>query len=492
MVPVSSAADLNDVGRRFAELAQLTVDDLAPDVVHATKRVIADTVGCTAAAMGTEVAAILRDVRARQGGVAESSVLGGGRLPAPAAAFVNSQAANLLDADETLHNFTHFAAAVVMPALAAAESVRASGPDLIAAVAVGYDIAGRIATSMPDYEVSADGELVRIAGSGFSWAALGAAAACARVLGMSVDETVQAMGNAFVMTPLHGSLLGFTTAMGVRPSPWHKYAVYGSIAEAGVQAALLARAGLQSDPTLLQRGSEFWRAFGAPSFDWDAVDADLGRRWLITETAIKPYPFCRYGHTALDLLGRLMQENGLTAEDVDELELTMVPFAPMQALMDYRHPQSDIDVMSSLPYALAMVALEVPTGPRWWAKDVLADQAVHAFARKVHGRIEPAWHELLVEQVSGGGRFKRLPTRLTLTARGRTFSAVAEVPSGDPWPEDAYLSDQRLAAKLDSFMTEDCGPGAAGMLLDAAFNLDRAATIDGLTASLRGDETPRR
>ncbi|ODU06247.1 MAG: hypothetical protein ABS81_05380 [Pseudonocardia sp. SCN 72-86] len=477
--------DVEDVGRRFARLASIPLDELPAGVVHATKRIIIDTVGCAAAAMDADVVARLRDVRARQGGLPESSLTGGGRLAAPAAAFVNAQAANLLDADETLHNFTHFAAAIVMPALAVGESVGASGADLISAVAVGYDIAGRIATAMPDYEVTPDGELVRIPGSGFSWAALGAASACARMLRLSEDETLHAIANAYVMTPLHGSLLGFTSAMGVRASPWHKYAVYGSVAEAGLQAALLAQAGLESDPTLLRRGSEFWRAFGAPSFDWSAVDADLGERWLVVETAIKPYPFCRYGHTALDLLGELMAKHDLKADDIEDVELTMVPFGPMQALMDYRRPHSDIDVMSSLPYALAMVANAVPAGPRWWAADLRADPAVHAFVDRVRGRVEPAWHDLLVEQVGGGGRFRRLPTRVTVTARGARVSAFADVPSGDPSPADVYLDDAALAAKFSTFLEGVGAPGSAARLLEAGMDLDRAVTLDGLAEVLR-------
>ncbi|MFV3038079.1 MmgE/PrpD family protein, partial [Klebsiella pneumoniae] len=71
-----------------------------------------------------------------RGGKAEATLIADGRkVPAASAAYIHAQLANLLDADETMHNRMHTLSANVMAGLAVAEMTNASGRDLIASVA---------------------------------------------------------------------------------------------------------------------------------------------------------------------------------------------------------------------------------------------------------------------------------------------------------------------------------------------------------------------
>ena len=481
--PRSSSTSEGDLGAYLSKLALIPASDIPADAIHATRRIIADTLACALAAADLDVAVALRRHRSALGGSPQSTVVGGGLLPAPAAAAVNAQIANLLDADETLHNFTHFACAVVMPALAVAESVGASGEEFVAAVATGYEIAGRFALAMPDFDLTPEGELIRMPGTGFSWAAFGAAAAAARLLSASEDRVRHALGTAFVLTPLHGSLIGFTSAMGVRPSPWYKYGAYGAIAESGVQAALLSIEGLDADPTMLVRDSGFWRAFGTVSFDWTAAGRPIeDSPWLIEQTALKPYPFCRYGHIAIDLFRQIVIDEHLSPEEIDDVSITTVPFATMQALMDYRMPASDIDVMSSLPYALAMVAHGVPAGPAWWEPERRQDSQIAKFAEKVHGVMDPTLNEVLTAQVVAGGRFRRLPTTVEVRSGARTFVKSHDRARGDTEPIEMAFTDSDLASKVRDFVGTVRGAQMADALMSAAMNIDELPDVSGLTA----------
>src|SRR2546423_11242219 len=103
------------------------------------------------------------------------------------------------------------------------------------------------------------------------------------------------------------------------PAPWHKYQVSGPAAEAGINAALLAAEGFIAQTDVFDEGTEFWRSFGATGCNWDLMYGDLGRRWFIAETSIKPYPFCRFFHTGLDQFGKILSEEHLSAGDIERV-----------------------------------------------------------------------------------------------------------------------------------------------------------------------------
>src|ERR1700733_13010499 len=136
-----------------AQLAAFVLDtkyaDLPPEVVQATQRIILDTVACAVGAMGTVAGRSIIDVRSALGGRPDATLLGTAtKLPVTSASFLGAHLANILDADETLLNRSHFASVIVMPALAAAQWRGATGEELITAVAVGFDVAARIGFSL--------------------------------------------------------------------------------------------------------------------------------------------------------------------------------------------------------------------------------------------------------------------------------------------------------------------------------------------------------
>jgi 2-methylcitrate dehydratase PrpD len=459
-----------------------TVGGLDDEVVRATKHVILDTVACAVGAHETDAGRTVMGWKVRQGGRAESTVVvEGARLPMGAASNVNAQLANVLDADETLHNFAHFASTIVMPALAVGEAVGASGAAVVAAVAVGFDIAARIGVAIPEYGFSPADELVRFPGSGFSWAAIGTAAAAGALLELDSDQMIDALTLAYVTTPSHGCLYSWGAGLGHGPAPWHKYAMYGSIAEAGVDAAVLAHAGFRTGTPFLDRGSEFWRAFGAHGFDWDVIEADVGRRWYIAETSIKPYPFCRYGNPMIDLFTSIMDGNALRASDVDEVVVTIVPYDWLRNLFPAGPPPSLIDSMFSVPHALSMVAGRVPAGPAWCTPEHRADPAAMAFARKVRYEVEPAWRDTLSDQIRETGRFRRMPVRVEVSANGRVHAAEADTAKGDPFA-DTRLSDDELGDKVHRFCDGALSAGRVDELIAAAASIEQLENVADLTA----------
>ena len=83
------------------------------------------------------------------GGKPQASLLGGGRTSLVQAATVNGIASHVLDFDDT-HEPTilHGTGPVMSAALAAAELVNASGAALLAAHAIGFEVAARVALAV--------------------------------------------------------------------------------------------------------------------------------------------------------------------------------------------------------------------------------------------------------------------------------------------------------------------------------------------------------
>src|SRR5262249_8917989 len=135
-------------------------EPLPPEVAHASRRLLLDTLGCSVAGHETASSRVVTKVMTGMGGVGESTVLVGGEGgPCAVAASVNAHRANALDAEETLPSTGHLAACTVPAALAVAEREGRSGAELLTAVAVGFEVGGRIGMSLRHLARGDDGEV---------------------------------------------------------------------------------------------------------------------------------------------------------------------------------------------------------------------------------------------------------------------------------------------------------------------------------------------
>ena len=453
-------------------------DDLPRDVQHATKRVLLDTIGCSIAGLDTQIGRSLTKLKQRQGGVAESILFASGvRLPAPSIAFVHAQAANSMDADETLLHRSHFACSIALPALAFAEKLGSSGKDLLAASAVGFDIASRVNLALPLYDVSGANEVKMVRIHGYSAAVFGTTAAVGRLLGLSRKQMSHAYAIAYANAPLQRVRSGSR-------KPMTKYTAYGQIALAGAEAALLAADGFTGDDAILDPHLEFWRGLGADSCDYDFMLRDLGKRWFIAETSFKPYPVGRQANIPVDLFGKIVSEQRLRMEEIEEVVVRVPPSRLVQDLAQALNPESSVDAPFSVGYGMTMIATGLPPGPKWHRTENFTNPVYLAFMRKLRGEVVPEWHATMVEQIKSEGTYRRIPTEVQVTARGQTFTAFAEYPRGDPWTTESVLSDQQIFDKFTEFTSDRLQAPNALRAITAVFGLDAAPDITDLISAL--------
>lgn len=252
------------------ELAELAAARPVPELPASARRAAAAAVREVArrAVRGSDapgVAAAARALGALEP-PEEATVLGSGaRTSIVSAALLNGFAAG---ADESAPDGAAggIAAAVVPAALAVAEWRGAPGEEVLAAVAVGLEVAARVRAGLGD-QPSARG-----------WtpagpvAQLGAAAAAGRALGLDGEHLALALGIASVQPG--GLEAGRGTPVGALAP--------GRAAAAGVEAALLAERGF-SAPAGAIEGRRGLAHVIAREFDAAAMVAELGERWTIAE-----------------------------------------------------------------------------------------------------------------------------------------------------------------------------------------------------------------
>jgi len=268
---------------RFVQ--EISFETLPPEVIAQAKKAIRDVIGVMVAANGDRAVEAARRMMIRRGGVPEATVVSAEtKLPCESATFVNTIMANTLDMDDGSHGLPghkriylcHPGCVVVPSSMAIAERQRASGKALLEAVVAGYEVA--LTTGWMMVETSYEA----LAAAPTETGAYGATASAAKLLGLSIEETVNALGIVEAHCPL--APLRFINTQ----ANMTKYSC-GWAANTGVSAALLAQAGFGGQPTL----------YDLPGCSRKPIEA-LGRQWGIMSLYFKPYSMCRCGHSAID------------------------------------------------------------------------------------------------------------------------------------------------------------------------------------------------
>lgn len=332
--------------------AGVTYDALPPAVVESFTHRVLDTLGICVAATALDTSAMATRVAAAWKGPAEATVIGhAGRLPAPAAAFVNGVLAHSLDYDDThLPSVLHPSASIVPGVLAVGEETGASTRDVIAAAAAGYEVC--IRTGMAGYDRALGNSVFFERG----WHAtsicgtLAVAVAAARLYGLGADGIGHALGIAASM--------GSGIIEGNRAGGSVKRMHCGWAAHAGIVAALMARAGFTGPPSALEGRFGFYQAFCSGQFHVSELTDGLGDTWCLPGIFYKPYPANHFTHAGIDAAIRLRPD--LTLAEVEDIELG-VPTPTVRTIGEPRdlkaRPQSGYHAQFSGPFAVAAALL---------------------------------------------------------------------------------------------------------------------------------------
>jgi len=370
---------VSEAGSVAPALAGFAVSDApagAGEARDAAVRHIFDVIGCGLAAVGTGAGRHATRVVAASGGTDEATVLGvGHRLPAAAAALANGTSCHALDFDDTHEaGICHVSAVVAPAALAVGEALNRTGADVVDAYLVGSEAALRIAVA------AAPGLYARGFHPTSVCGAFGAAAAAARLRGLSEGQTTNALG---IVGSFASGLFEYLSD-GAETKPLHA----GWAAQAGVQAAALAAEGATGPTTVIEGRFGLFASHIDRAPDLEAITGDLGTRWEAAQVAIKPYPACHFVHAATWAAGHLADQNGLTAADVAAVDVR-VPDEGVALVLDpianKHRPSTPYDAKFSVPFTIAHQLVYGEVGLASFSEDRINDPEVLAVARRVTG-----------------------------------------------------------------------------------------------------------
>src|SRR5262245_1134469 len=286
-------------------IVETTYESLPAEVVRAAKDVILDGVGVMLAGSQEEPPRIAAAFAREVGGPPACTVFGlGFRTSAPLAALVNGISGHVLDYEPMWHPATHATSPTLPSILALGETRAISGRDAITALAVAFEVQGRL--RLGGYATE------KIERSGFhppgTVGPMGAAAAGAKLLGLDVQQTRWALG-------LAGSRGGTLAAnIGTMAKSSH----CGNAGRMGLESALMAAHGFTANEDVIEAPSGWAHVFHREGFDFAAAEA-FGRPWRMVDPglATKKHP-SQYGtHRGIDAALALSQKHGLTGADID-------------------------------------------------------------------------------------------------------------------------------------------------------------------------------
>ena len=286
---------------------------LPPEIAREAKHRILDTIAAMVSGARLKPGeAAIRLARA-QGGVAEATVLTTAiRTSAVNAALVNGMFAH---ADET-DDFepitkAHPGSAVVPAALAMGERTKASGQDLIRAVALGYDLCCRWLMALGPNHVRA----THRSAEGVS-ATMGAAAAAAAMA--RLDEKGMRYALSYAIQQVSGVWSWERDVEHVEKA----FDFAGMGARNGVTAALMVQLGFTGVEDVLEGEHNALEAHSREPKP-EEMARDLGTRYFVTETAIKTFSVGYPIQAALDAFLSLRREHSLTPATVDRIVATL-------------------------------------------------------------------------------------------------------------------------------------------------------------------------
>lgn len=433
------------------------IDDLPSETVHAVRRHVLDTVGAALAGIHQpEPEAALRMAHLAYGDAGDAVLWGrAGTVGPAAAALVNGTAAHALELDDA--SGCDHSGAVVLPAVVAALALApdATDGDVVAAVAVGYDLGRRVLEAAGGYDRHNNAGWHSTGTCGV----FGAAAAVARLLRLDAATMRTALGIA-------GSFASGTWAF-LQDGAMTKRLHPGHAAASGVVAALLAREGMTGPAAIFDAPwGGFLTTYAGDGADPDLLTRDLGRDWRIHRSSIKPYASCRGTHAAVEAMLRLRGEDagpdavaGVTVE-VHPTIVRMCGATDVPSL---------VAAQMSLPYAVAVALVRGGADLPMFSEEVRSDPLVRRETARVRV-VECA------EPISNVGAVLTLDL-----ATGERRRLRIDVPAGsatNPLPDDAVI------AKYRSLASPVLGEGASA-LEAAIFELGRGISPRDLLSHLR-------
>jgi len=397
------------VARELAQfLTRTSPSDVPQQPLEHAAMLIASTLASAALGTGLESAGIIRDLARERGGRADASVWfhAGPKLPMAEAARINAVASDAAASDDSdLRNIVHAGTTLAATTLAVGERTGAGGPEVLAAIVLGYEAAGRIGAAItPGFRTRGfHGCLVAI---------FAGAVAASRLLDLDVPRMTQAI--ALSATSIGGLAAAANTSVA---REYHA----GLAAMLGVDAALAAGRGYRAEERILETPHGFFEAYGGieGAAAGTSLLSGLGEAWdIVTDMAIKLVPGGHPHHALAEAATNAARDGGITPDEVASITLSR---PGVTALAGPLHPADLIGMAHSPAYFLAAGVAD--HGMSWLhaTQAKITDPVIHRLIDKVRVGAPPT------ENIE---RYRQGATVTIRTTDGRISTSTVYAPKG--------------------------------------------------------------
>jgi len=420
-------------------------------VDHEAHRTFLNWLGCAVGAAHHEAAdAALAAVKVLQPAPQASIAGRAEKVDIASAALVNGITSHTFDFDDThLKTIIHPAGPVASALLALAEHTGASGRQLIDALVLGIDVACRAGNMVYPEHYDRGWHITGTTG------VLGAAAGCARLLGLNADQTQMALGIAASQP------VGLREQFGTMTKPFHP----GAAARAGLMSALLAQQGFTASLKALEAPRGFAQVVSTKQA-WNEITDELGQRFEISFNSYKPFACGIVIHPSIDACVQL-REQGVSAEQIERIELKV--HSLVLELTGKKEPADGLAAKFSVYHGCAAGLIFGKATEDEYADDIVNRADMVALRRKVVATVDDAIDEASADVTA-------------VLADGRRVHVFVEHAIGSL---QRPMTDAMLEAKFRGMSDPILGAERSTQLLAACWQLGGAADLRGLAALTR-------
>lgn len=422
------------ITRRLAQLLHASnAADIPPHVLHEAMRALVNWIGAAVGGCRDDGVKLALETISEFAGREQATVIGHRlRLDSLNAALVNGISSNILDFDDTHARIVvHPTASIACALLALSEARRFSGVDFLHGLVLGIEVECRLLDP-------------RVAEYKFGWspttsvAALGAAAACSRVLRLTEQQIAWALG------------IAATQASGLRETGGSMSKAFnaGHAARCGLTAALLAARGFTGAETALEGPKGFISAFGEPR-EVETIIEDWGDTYHLELNTYKAFPCGIVAHPAI--CGCLeLHAQGIRSDVIEAVQLTVHPMA--KRLTGRKRPVAPLDAKLSVYHAAAAALVYGRVNVKEFSARCITDPAVVHLRDKISVVVNERYarDEAEVELKLTGGRAVKTHIDHAIGSLERPMSDAALNEKLRSLAEDVLTADEisELLARL--------------------------------------------
>lgn len=450
------------------ELAKKVKDfsfsDIPSDVVHQTKRLVLDTLGCAIGGYGSDASRILQSYASDTGHGEDSTVYGSGiRTSCLNAALVNGAMVRYLDYNDTAfilqgetYRTGYHPSEVIPPILALGERQTASGRDVIAAINLGYDL------SLAFLEGVRGPGMEKKGWNGDTRGAYIMPLVAGRILGLTEQQMESAVG---ICGSCHA-------VFGILDTPAEEYTMTKNIrfpmmSYAGIMAAMLAGKGFTGPAGMIEGHDGFVEAIMNGEYDMEKL-LSFKEKFAIRETCIKSIiaDFSSHGHLTATLT--LAREHDIQPEDVDRIEIiTSKRCAEHTGDPVKKYPKNKETADHSSYFLTAIAIMDRQIGPEQFKSEKFNDPRVHRLIDKVDLKGDPTLDK---SRPAGISRIR--------TKQGNEYELRVDYPRGharNPMTDDEVI--QKFSSMASTYMDRE----RMMQLIDTVFSMEKLHDIGMLT-----------